>query len=73
MNTSYVAPVVCLDTREELVSPLSWYVVPLLILLSLSIFVATAVEVWCVAHGQSLVVGWHYSNGGATVTIACSN
>ncbi|RAQ94012.1 hypothetical protein [Thermogemmatispora tikiterensis] len=68
--TTYVAPVVLLEKREQRASPLAWYVVPLLILLGLAADIVLAVAIWCVIHGQSVVVTWHI-NWSGTVTIAC--
>lgn len=68
---TYSAPAIDLGKREGMASHLAWYVVPLAVLLSISIFIAAAVEVWCVTHGQSLVVSWHLNSGGGSVTIAC--
>jgi len=74
MNTQlaplYVAPEIELDGREEVASALAWYIVPLIILLGLAADIVLAVALWCVTHGQSVVVSWTI-NWNGTVTIAC--
>ena len=74
MNTqlapAYVAPAIELAKREDLVSPLSLYTVALIVLLALSVDILLAVEIWCIAHGQSLVVFWHLGPNNM-VTIGC--
>ncbi|WP_376793850.1 hypothetical protein [Thermogemmatispora sp.] len=68
--TTYVAPVVLVEKREQRASSLAWYVVPLLIVLGLAANIVLAVAIWCVIHGQSVVVSWHIDWSGM-VTIGC--
>ena len=66
----YMAPTFVLDSRIESASPLTLYTVALIVLLAFASVIAAAVLVWCVVHGQHLVVFWRLGANNI-VTIAC--
>ena len=71
LSPTYVAPAVELGERENVTSPISFYTVALIVLLALSTNILIAVGIWCIAHGQFLVVSWHLGANNM-VTIACN-
>lgn len=71
-SNQYETPVIQLEERAEVSSPVVWWVVLILVLLTLSLFISVAVIAWCDIHGGGFVVGWHMNSGGGSVTIGCS-
>jgi len=69
--SGYAAPVIALDKREELASPIVWWIVLILVLLALAVTIAAAVVAWCAIHGNGFVASWSI-NWNGTVSIGCS-
>jgi len=71
-TNQYEVPAIQLEERAVLDSPIVWWVVLILVLLTLSLFISVAVIAWCAIHGGGFVVAWHTNGGAGTVTIGCS-
>jgi hypothetical protein len=50
-------------TEDQIV----WYVVPVVVLVALAVIMASAVLLWCLAHGKSAVASWSISGGNASI------
>ncbi len=71
VRTLYEAPQIVLHERETSISPIVWWVVAIVVLLLLAATIATAVVIWCIAHGGGYVVTWK-QNDPFSVRLACS-
>ena len=69
---NYEAPLVELQERETLITPIVWWIVLVIVLLALGLTVALGVVAWCVVHGGGFVVQSQIINGGSQVRIGCS-
>ena len=67
---AYTAPAVELEDRQELTSPIVWWVVLLVVLLALAVVLSVAAAIWCVSHGGGVVIS--VSEHWPFVTIGCS-
>ena len=67
----YEAPQIELQAREMSIAPIIWWVVLIVVLLLLAASIATAVVIWCVAHGGGYVVTWK-QNDPFSIRFACS-
>lgn len=71
-NSMYLVPMIQLEEREEVVSPIVWLLVALVALLALSIILITAMSIYCISRGGSFTGQWGFKDWGFNVSFACT-
>ena len=69
---NYEVPLVELQERETLITPIVWWIVLIIVLLVIAAVISIAVVSWCIIHGGGFVVQYQVISSGSQVRIGCS-